>query len=707
MDAHHAREDAILRGRISIVYRLSNNYLFLPFTALCVSASLVHYQSLLWIACAPLIVQIFVAFGASRLKAAYEQRDYGDDPVVWARKFTLFSAFSGCVWGAGAFVWFVPGSFPAQAYLVLAFLGMTSTEFVARGAYRPAYFVHAAASLFPLAGLLALEGNLSAQVMAIIILFFEGVLYTYSGVLERHLDESILLRHDNARLIARLSEEKRLAELARDGAKESERSKSAFISNISHEIRTPLNAALGMAQLLERSNLERNQRDYVRVILEAGRGLKILLDDIIALSQIGDTPLSGTPGDGCDAGQAARTVGRLLQPNAWEKRLRLSVNVAPGLPRVAADPRVLRRILLKLGGNAIKFTERGNIEIAVDAIDDVGGENTLRFRVTDTGPGIPSHLADKIFDLCAKADESYTRRYNGAGLGLAVVQRLVRAMNGTVGVESRTGEGTTFWVAIPAAQSRDNSSIETDEKASAPNGLSILVYLPDRTMRSAVEHMLSPFGNQITFGTSLPDTTRLAARGDFAFVVCDAAAADALIAAPRKHTPILALTGKDDPVPEGAQSILRWPTSANALYSAIGFLTGVGEAEKQEISPDTESEDDILDTTTFADLEKSLGLKTLVDILQSYMTTAEQLTSALSDALDSEEWAETARVAQDIGGAAGSLGLTALTTAARLLARNARDGADQDALAETAKDVLAQHERTRDALRRLYPDLAA
>ncbi len=383
------------------------------------------------------------------------------------------------------------------------------------------------------------------------------------------------------------------------------------------------------------------------------------------------------------------------------------VNVAPGLPRVAADPRVLRRILLKLGSNAIKFTERGNVEIAVDAIEDDSGTNTLRFRVTDTGPGIPSHLADKIFDPFSKADESYARRYNGAGLGLAVAQRLVQAMNGNVGVESKTGEGTTFWVTVPAVQSSTNTNGEPDEKASAPNGLSILVYLPDRNMRSALKHMLSPFGNQITFGTSLPDTARLASRGDFALVVCDAGGADALIAAPRKHTPILALTGKQDTVPKGTESILRWPTSANALYSAIGFLTGTGEAEKQDTSPDSDDEEDIINTATFADLEKSLGLKTLIDILQSYMTTAEQLTAALSTALDTEEWAETARVAQDIGGAAGGLGLTALTSAARQLAQSARDGADQEALATTAKDVLDQHERTREALQRLYPDLAA
>jgi signal transduction histidine kinase/HPt (histidine-containing phosphotransfer) domain-containing protein len=707
MDSSRVREDIILRGRMAIVFRLSSNYLFLPFAALCVSASLVHFETSLWIVCAPFAGQVLVAMAASRMKKEYDRRDPADDPKPWARKFLFYSALSGSVWGIGAVVWFVPESFPAQAYLVLAFLGMTATEFVARGAYRPAYFVHAAASLFPLAAILALQGNVYTQATALIMLFFEGVLYTYSGVLERHLDESILLRHDNARLIARLLDEKRSAELARDCAQESERSKSAFISSISHEIRTPLNAALGMAQLLEQSNLQRSQRDHVRVILEAGRGLKILLDDIIALSQIGDKPLSSTPGDGCDAGQAARTVGRLLQPNAWEKRLRLSVNVAPGLPRAAADPRLLRRILLKLAGNAIKFTERGKIDIAVDAMEDPNGAVTLRFRVSDTGPGIPRHLVDKIFDPLAKADESYARRYNGAGLGLAVVQRLVQGMNGTVGVESKTAVGTTFWVAVPAVQASSRSSDDVGDAAAAPNGLSVLAYLPDRNMRTSLEHMLSPSGNRITFGTSLSDTTRLAARGDFALLICDAGSADTLIAAPRAHTPVLALARKEDRVPENAESVLRWPTSASALYSAIAFVTVNGEAEIRDASDESESEDTLIDTASFADLEKSLGLKTLIDILQSYMATAEQLTEALSAALDAEEWAETARVAQDIGGAAGGLGLTALTDAARQLAQNARDGADQEALASTAQAVLTQHEKTRDALRRLYPDLAA
>ncbi len=699
-DAGQVREDAILRGRISIVYAMSNHFLFLPFAALCVAASVIHYTTALWLVSLPMVLHIFVAVGAIRLKAAYDSRDPSGDLKIWGRRFVLYSALTGSVWAVGAVIWFVPGSFASQAYLVLAFLGMTATEFIARGAYRPAYLAHAMTSLFPLAVLLVLQGDIYAQMTAVLVLFFAGVLYTYSGSVERLLDESILLRFDKSRLIEHLSQEKILAERARDSAQESERSKSAFISSISHEIRTPLNAILGMAQLLERSNLEKTQRDHVRVLLEAGRGLKILLDDIIALSQIGDSALSETPGDGCDAGQAARTVGRLLQPNAWEKRLRLAVNVAPGLPRVAADPRVLRRILLKLGGNAIKYTERGNIEIVVDAVENADGENILRFRVIDTGSGIPGELTEKIFEPVAKADESYACEYNGAGVGLAVAQRLVQAMNGTIGVESETGAGTTFWVKIPAATSSANSVDEAGEEISAPSGLSMLVHLPDRTMRSALEHLLSPFGNQISFATSLAETARLAARGEYSLVICDVDTAGALTSAPGKNTPILALARGEDQPPEGADSVLRWPNSANALYAAVGFLT-----QTEATTP--ESVEGVINSTTFAELEKSLGFKTLIDILQSYMATAEQLTAALSKALDTEEWAETARVAQDIGGAAGSLGLTALTTAARQLAQNARDGADQDTLATTAQEVLAQHERTRAALHLLYPDLAA
>jgi HPt (histidine-containing phosphotransfer) domain-containing protein len=261
---------------------------------------------------------------------------------------------------------------------------------------------------------------------------------------------------------------------------------------------------------------------------------------------------------------------------------------------------------------------------------------------------------------------------------------------------------------IPAVQVLGAEETDRTEQATPPTGLSILAYLPEGDTRLELDRMVTPFGNKVTSASNLSDTARLAARGTFAVIVTNAAAADSLAAMPHEKTPILALIRSDERRPEGADGVVRWPGSAAQLYSALTFLAGGEEAAKATAARSgQEDEEGIINAATFAELEKSLGLKTLVDILQSYMLTAEQLTGALSNAIDSQEWGETARIAQDITGAAGGLGLTALTSAARQLSQDARDGAERDALSSAARDVLAQHRRTREALHRLYPDLAA
>jgi signal transduction histidine kinase/HPt (histidine-containing phosphotransfer) domain-containing protein len=646
---------------------------------------------------------IAITIVCGRLRAAYDRRKH-DDPALWANRYTILSGISGLVWGAGAIVWFVPGSFPAQAYLVLAFLGMSATEFVCRAAYRPAYLAHAAGSLLPLAALLVFEGGMYQMLSANLVLFFGGVLYSYSGTVTQLLNASIHVRQDNADLIARLSEEKRIAEGRRDTAQTSERTRSSFISNISHELRTPLNAILGMAQLLERSDLEKAQRDHVKVLLEAGRGLKTLLDDIIALAQQADGPLS-SPETGGDAGQAARTVARLLQPNAWEKRLRLSINVASGLPRVAADSRLLRRIFLKLVGNAIKFTERGNIGISLDSLCDETGLQKVRFAVTDTGPGIPNHLLATVFEPFAKADETYAARHTGTGVGLAVAKRLIESIGGTIGVESEPGMGASFWIIMPALESRAASENRDEEQIEAPSGLSVLVYLPDDPIRSSIERLLTPFGNAITLAGTLAQAATVSSRGGFALIITSAGSADALAATPGQRTPILALTTNEESLPGGADAVLRWPATNNALYSMISSITEEGGKTADGSSDD--ALETAIDAKAISELEKSLGFKTLIDILQSYLHTGEELATSLSVASDKEDWGQAGRLAQDFAGAAGGLGLTALTAASRLLAQGARDGANDQILSTATDDVLSEHRRVREALRRLYPDLSA
>ena len=695
-------DDTLLQGRVAVLFRLARYDLSFPFAALCVASALLQPNVDYALVGLPVAAYLGATIYGHSLKRAYDKRGAYDDPAIWARRYTIFSGIVGAAWGLGAFLWLAAASFTAETYLVLAFLGMSAAEFVARSAYRPAYLAHAVPSLGSLALTLALQGDQTLS--AIIVLFFGGVLYSYGGKIGELLEESIVLRRDNAHLIVRLNEEKTAAETTRDHAQAGERAKSAFISNISQELRTPLNAILGMAQLLERSELEKAQRDHVKILLEAGRGLKTLLDDIIALANHTDDTMA-VPLEGCDAAQAARTVARLLQPNAWEKRLRLSVNVAAGLPRVACDPRLLRRVLLKIAGNAIRFTERGNVEIALDVKRDPSGRSCVRVAITDTGPGIPAHLQSAIFDPFTKLDTDPDAAH-GAGVGLTVAKRLVESVGGSIGVDSEPGMGARFWVMIPITEAPATTAPDNIESAAPPISLQLLVLARDPTMRSAIDRMLTPFGNRLTFADNLGQASTISARNSFDAILSTAGHVDSLSATPGHRTPILALAAWDERPPRGASHVLRWPASADALYTAIATIIGEQNAKaKGRAKPD--KPEAALDARAIGELEKSLGLKTLLDILQSYMQTAESLAKSVTAASDRGDWAQAARLAQDFAGMAGGLGLTGMTAAARTLAQGTRDGAANDILAKAARDVLDEHRRVADGLRKLYPDLPA
>ena len=704
-DAAHA----IVAGRVDILFRLGRHYLFLPFAALCVAATLMgEHQKSIWVAATPLLLQILVTLAAERLARGYARRPETDDPLLWARRYTVLSGISGAIWGAGAFLWFVPHSFPAQAYLSLAFLGITATEFIARSAYRPAYLAHAALSLVPLSARLLIEGEAYATMSSMLVLFFGGILYTYCDRFTQLLDESIRLRWENAGLVINLSREKQEAERARDVAEASTRAKSAFIANISHEIRTPLNALLGMAQLLERSELDRTQRGHVKVVLEAGRGLKTLLDDVIALSR-DDDPREPRDED-CDAAQAVRTVGRLLQPRAWEKQLRLKLSTPSSLPRVHGDPRRVRQVLLKLADNALKFTERGSVEIRVEPVQSDSKGQLLKFSVVDTGLGLPPEASDMLFEPFSLGDSSYTRRHDGAGLGLAVAKRTVESLGGEIGFESAPGEGATFWFTVPAVgvdvpERYEPSPIAAD--APPPSGLTFLIALPEPQVRTQIADLLEPFGNRLVFAQNISDTVALAVREKFDAVIVNGGDADMLAASPGVKAPLLAIVTGAMRAPSAAGEVLHWPASAGALYVALGNLLG----RSADVSaPAFESETDnaaAIDAPAFAALEKSLGLTTLIEILQSYVKTAEELSGRLEQASAAGSWEDAVRIAQDIAGAAGGLGLSALTTAARSFTQKVREGESAEGLQRAVESIVSEHTRVRRALSNLYPDLAA
>jgi signal transduction histidine kinase len=332
-----AEAEALFSGRIEMLYALGRHYLSLPFAVLCVPATLLAGNGMGLLAVIPLLLQMAVVIAAEQTTTAYRARCeengvHCNDPHFWARRYTVVSAIAGATWGLGAMFWFAWDSFPAEAYLALAYLGMTATEFIARSAYRPAFAAHTILSLSPLVALLLVRGGLYPTMTGILVAFFGAVLISYCSGMTRLIDEGIFLRGENAGLVERLSREKAQAIAARDAAEAGALVKSTFLANISHELRTPMNALLGMAQLLERAELPKQQADHVKVMLEAGRGLLTLLDDVIALTRDNDEHLED---EECDPLQTARAVTRLLQPRAWERRLRLTLTAGPDLPRVA------------------------------------------------------------------------------------------------------------------------------------------------------------------------------------------------------------------------------------------------------------------------------------------------------------------------------------------------------------------------------------
>lgn len=236
-------------------------------------------------------------------------------------------------------------------------------------------------------------------------------------------------------ITARIAGEQELVE-ARARAESANEAKSRFLATVSHEFRTPLNGILGMADLLGDTGLDPEQKTYVRALRTSGEALLGLVDDILDFAKVeaGKLELASEP---FDLALLLETVSELMAPRAQAKGIELAAHLAPDLPtHLIGDRDRLRQILLNLVGNAIKFTDQGGVGIRIGRD---GG--MVEIVVADTGPGVPEDRRQAIFEEFEQADDSAARRHEGTGLGLAIVRRLAVLMGGSVGVESREGEG--------------------------------------------------------------------------------------------------------------------------------------------------------------------------------------------------------------------------------------------------------------------------